>query len=114
MPEDPTRSDPTTPLIGRFSGEDLRPLEPRSLALAFKLIFTRAAGASLLEDAHAAARLAKASTHWLRHTFGTRAIEAGTLLDIVQENLCHVSPATTSIYVTTELHRRIRALEEAF
>ncbi|WP_429500423.1 phage integrase family protein (plasmid) [Robbsia andropogonis] len=114
LPEDPTRSDPTTPLIGRVSGEDLRPLEPRSLALAFKLIFRRAAGALLLEDPHAAARLAKASTHWLRHTFGTRAIEAGTPLDIVQENLGHVSPATTSIYVTTELDRRIRALEEAF
>ncbi|WP_269083120.1 hypothetical protein [Robbsia andropogonis] len=40
--------------------------------------------------------------------------EAGTPLDIVQENLGHVSPATTSIYVTTELDRRIRALEEAF
>ncbi|MGI4982211.1 MAG: tyrosine-type recombinase/integrase [Janthinobacterium lividum] len=62
-------------------------------------------------DPHAAARIGRASTHWLRHTFGTQAIETGVPIDIVRENPGHASPATTSIYVTAELDRRIRALE---
>lgn len=35
----------------------------------------------------------------LRHIFGTGAIEAGVPFHIVQENLDHASPATTSIHM---------------
>jgi len=55
--------------------------------------------------------LEAATTHWLRHTYGAHMIEAGMPLDIVQDNMGHASPATTSRYVTTELDQRIRAAE---
>ncbi|MCY0386282.1 tyrosine-type recombinase/integrase [Robbsia sp. Bb-Pol-6] len=109
--ESPEENEPETPLIGRLENEALTALASPALALAFKKIFEGAAGDLVESDPHAAARIGRASTHWLRHTFGTQAIEAGIPLDIVQENLGHASPATTSIYVTTELDRRIRALE---
>ena len=114
LPADPQLSDPSTPLIGRLAGVDRGPIDAPAVAVAFKAIFTKAAGALMTEEPHAAARLAKASTHWLRHTFGTRAVESDVPLDIVQEILGHQSPGTTSMYVTTELDRQIRALEGVF
>lgn len=42
--------------------------------------------------------LARASTHWLRHTHATHALQAGAEIYAVQENLGHASVATTAIY----------------
>ncbi|MDD2609882.1 MAG: site-specific integrase [Giesbergeria sp.] len=36
-------------------------------------------------------RLAKASTHWLRHTFGTRAVAKQVPLDVIQAQMGHSS-----------------------
>ncbi|WP_354677116.1 site-specific integrase, partial [Cupriavidus plantarum] len=65
------------------------------------------------EDAAAAARLAQASAHWLRHTFGSHAIARGVALDVVQHQLGHASLATTSVYVHAEDARRARELDQA-
>ncbi|CAD5366697.1 Int, tyrosine-based site-specific recombinase [Rubrivivax sp. A210] len=62
-------------------------------------------------DHIAAARLARASTHWLRHTHGTHALANGVSLQEVQQNLGHASLNTTSAYVTTEQARRLRSLK---
>jgi site-specific recombinase XerD len=74
--EEPEQNAPETPLIGRLDQEQAAPLENAGLALAFKKIFESAALTLSEHDRRAAARLANASTHWLRHTFGTRAVEA--------------------------------------
>ncbi len=60
-------------------------------------------------------RLAGASAHWLRHTFGTRAVALGTPFDVVQAQLGHVSINTTmSLYSRAPLSRRAAELRKAW
>ena len=59
-----------------------------------------------------AARLRRASTHWLRHTFATHFLQTGGELAILRDLLGHKSLATTSVYVTTERDSRSRAMEK--
>ena len=63
-------------------------------------------------DEKGAARLAKASTHWLRHTHASHAIANGMPIEIAQQNLGHASLATTTVYVKTEEKRRMRAVKK--
>jgi integrase len=62
-------------------------------------------------DHGAAARFAKASTHWLRHTHASHALASGVRIHEAQQNLGHASLGTTTAYVTTERARRIRAMQ---
>ena len=62
-------------------------------------------------DAKGAERFEKASTHWLRHTHASHSIAAGTPVEIAQQNLGHASLATTTVYVTTEKKRRLKAMQ---
>ncbi|BAL27310.1 site-specific integrase [Azoarcus sp. KH32C] len=65
-------------------------------------------------DSRGAARFEKASTHWMRHTHASHAIAQGMPIEIAQQNLGHASLATTTIYVTTEKKRRMRASMKIF
>ena len=62
-------------------------------------------------DAKGAERFEKASTRWMRHSHASHAIAAGMPIEIAQQNLGHVSLATTTVYVTTESKRRMKAVE---
>ena len=62
-------------------------------------------------DARGAERFAKASTHWMRHSHASHAIASGMPIEIAQQNLGHASLATTTVYVTTESKRRMKAVE---
>ena len=62
-------------------------------------------------DAKGADRFQKASTHWMRHSHASHAIAGGMPIEIVQQNLGHASLATTTVYVTTEKRRRMKAIE---
>ncbi len=62
-------------------------------------------------DARGAERFAKASTHWMRHSHASHAIASGMPIEIAQQNLGHASLATTTVYVTTESRRRMKAVE---
>ena len=62
-------------------------------------------------DVKGAERFAKASTHWTRHSHASHAIAAGMPIEIAQQNLGHASLATTTVYVTTEKRRRMKAVE---
>ncbi|MBE7942164.1 MULTISPECIES: tyrosine-type recombinase/integrase [Ramlibacter] len=57
---------------------------------------------------------ARASAHWLRHTHATRAAERQVPLDVLQENLGHSDPRTTTRYYRAQIARRQAALERAF
>ena len=61
-------------------------------------------------DQRAADRFAAASTHWLRHTHASHAIARGMPIEVAQQNLGHASLATTTVYVTTEGRRRMKAV----
>jgi integrase len=59
--------------------------------------------------------LAGASSHWLRHTSSTRAIERSAPTEVVQTQLRHASHCTTmNIYVKAPLDRQVRAISAAF
>jgi site-specific recombinase XerD len=62
-------------------------------------------------DHEGAARLARASTHWLRHTHASHALANGVRIQDAQQNLGHASMATTTAYVTTERAQRLRAMQ---
>ncbi len=81
-----------------------------TLADQIKAFFNRCAAVLTTRDPKSAARFARASTHWLRHTHGTHAVAAGTPLDVVQQNLGHASLNTTTVYVTSEDRRRMKAM----
>jgi len=76
-----------------------------------KAFFTDCAGVLQGQgDVKGAERLARASTHWMRHSHASHAIARGMPIEIAQQNLGHASLATTTIYVTTESKRRMRAV----
>ncbi|MFM2057077.1 MAG: hypothetical protein RLY71_1462 [Pseudomonadota bacterium] len=56
----------------------------------------------------------QASLHWLRHTCGTRAVERGVPLDVVQQQFGHRDPRTTSRYTRAQIERVAGAMELAF
>lgn len=60
-------------------------------------------------------RLRQASTHWLRHTFGIRAIAKDVPLDVIQAQMGHASiQTTTAIYGRAPIRRRIDEMDRAF
>ena len=60
-------------------------------------------------------KLSGASTHWLRHTFGTRAIAREVPLDVIQAQMGHASiQTTTAIYGRAPIKRRVDELGKAF
>ena len=74
----------------------------------------RAVAASEL-PMHERAKLAGATTHWLRHTFGTRAIARNVPLDVIQAQMGHASiQTTTAIYGRAPIKRRVDELGKAF
>jgi site-specific recombinase XerD len=109
---EPRANDPETPLISKLSLE-----APLSAARIYEILvagFGRCATHIWGRDKRAAERIREASTHWLRHTYGSHSAARGVPQDVLQANLGHESLATTSIYVRAEKARRHRAVRDAF
>ena len=104
---------PTAPLLA--SAVD--PMEPVGYQAVYEHVrgwLTRAVRASSL-PANERERLAGATTHWLRHTFGTRAIAREVPLDVIQAQMGHASiQTTTAIYGRAPTQRRVDELGKAF
>lgn len=80
-----------------------------------KAFFTSCSNRMLAEgDVKGSQRLARASTHWLRHSHASHAIAKGLPIEIAQQNLGHASLATTTIYVTTEQRQRLQAMKKVW
>ncbi|MEO7129228.1 MAG: site-specific integrase [Rhodoferax sp.] len=104
-----------TPILARFDPEHESPLpwSASGLYQAIKSFFEKTA--SQLEGFDAQ-QLRKASTHWLRHSHGSHALQgregrAPVPIQVVQNNLGHASIGTTSGYLTTEREDRLRAMQ---
>lgn len=103
---------PETPLLARLDGR-----QPLSTARIYEVLtqaFDDCAGWASAHDPRAAARIRQATTHWLRHTYGSHAAAAGVPQEVLQANLGHSSPATTSIYLRAEKSRKHEAVAAAF
>lgn len=90
------------------------PLTPAALRLVIQRGYRSAAQALAAESPEAAASLAVATPHWLRHTFGTHALEHGAALEVVQKLMGHASIATTSKYLHPEKRRRAADMDKVF
>lgn len=103
---------PQTPVLARLASP-----ESLSASRIYELLvdaFARCARWVEPQDARAAQRIRQATTHWLRHTYGSHGAARGVPQDVLQANLGHASLATTSIYVTAEKARRHAAVRHAF
>ncbi|WP_174990262.1 phage integrase family protein [Pandoraea aquatica] len=90
------------------------PLTPAALRQVIESGYRKAAQALEGESAQAASALTQATPHWLRHTFGTHALEHGAALEVVQKLMGHASIATTSKYLHPEKRRRAADMNKVF
>jgi integrase len=108
LPEELAQLDPDVRLIGQLepdgscAADSFAGVTPGALAKALKMFFRSAAARLRETDPAGALRLASASTHWLRHTHGSHAIQRGVKLVSLQKGMGHASIDTTSIYVDIE------------
>jgi site-specific recombinase XerD len=115
LPLDPRQWHPTTPLVAAIDGEG-RISATRLWAIMNRLFETVATGAEQLipPQRALAAKVRRASAHWMRHTHASHALGKGADLISVRDNLGHASIATTSIYLRAEDVKRARQMGEAF
>jgi len=81
-------------------------LTPLAIHKTLKEFFAIASTELLDIDPEASKKLSMASTHWLRHTHGTHAVNMDIPLTIVRDNLGHTNISTTSQYVHADLDDR--------
>lgn len=103
---------PTAPLVGSV----LDPMSPVGYTSLYEHVrgwIRRAAKSSRLSESERL-RLTRASTHWLRHTFGARAVAREVPLDVIQAQMGHATIVTTMRYGRAPLKRRAGHLAMAF
>jgi len=94
--------------------DHVSPVSYQALYLTVKRWFAKAISASDL-SLRERIDLSGATTHWLRHTFGTRAVAREVPYDVIQQQLGHASVTTTmNIYGRAPLKRRAAELGRAF
>lgn len=114
LPVTPAKWKPGTPVVGRVESDQLAPISTSRLWAVCKRFFETAAG--VLEESSPAlgTKLRTATTHWMRHTHATHALEKGVELTTVRDNLRHASIATTSTYLHGDDAKRSRQVGNAF
>lgn len=105
-------ADPALPLLARLDDPG-QPIGYQALYQTLKRWVRQAILASDLPRAERETAL-RASPHWLRHTFGTRALERKAPLEAVQRQLGHADPRTTMRYARTQLERLQSEMDLAF
>jgi site-specific recombinase XerD len=101
------RCDPDTPIISALN--EPAPGRPISTSSLYRML--RARFDDLARSLNAQRRredsdaFDRASTHWLRHTFGRHALADGASLNVLQVVLGHASVQTTTIYTSGPAHQ---------
>jgi len=109
----PSRWDPDVHLLGSLREDESRITTGRLWAITRR--FFRTAADVVEKDASGlAAKLRRASPHWMRHTHATHALQNGAELPTVRDNLRHASVSTTSVYLHSDEARRAAQLKAAF
>ena len=114
LPVSPRLWTPETKLLARLEGEAEDGLTTSRLREILDRFFETAASVLETDNPALAEKLRRASTHWMRHTHATHALERGAELTTVRDNLGHASIATTSIYAHSDQVKRSRELSSAF
>ncbi len=108
----PSKWKPDTPIIG--SMDDERGITATRLWSVVKRFFGTAA--TVVEDGSPATaeKLRRATPHWMRHSHATHALDGGTELTAVRDNLRHSSISTTSMYLHADDARRAKQITGVF
>jgi len=96
LPRNPHRCLPGTPVLSDARGR--RPVTAHGLGYIFKKIFERTSGEMAVADPVAADLIARATTHWLRHSYANHALDSGADLPDLSRKLGHARLATTATY----------------
>lgn len=114
LPISPGLWPPATAIVGRLSEDEGSGITPARMLDILERFYETAA--KVLEEANAplANKLRAATTHWMRHTHATHALELGVPLLAVRDNLRHASVATTSTYLHSDAAKRAAELSKAF
>lgn len=109
----PLREAPgNVPLVSRAT-DPMEPVTYVSLYQSTKRWFAKSISASSLSLSERMEAY-RASLHWLRHTCGTRALERGAPLQLVQGQLGHADPRTTMRYAKTQLEQLMDGMDKVF
>lgn len=105
---------PGTPIIGRLTDDGDKAITSARLWSIVRRFFHTVAGVIEDENPTLAEKLRRASTHWMRHTHATHALQSGAELTTVRDNLRHASISTTSTYLHGDDSKRAAQLRSAF
>ena len=114
IPTTPAQQNPNTRLIGSLDSQIDVGISGARLWTVMRRFFRQAATVLESRNPVVAEKLRRASPHWMRHTHATHALEHGTDLTAVRDNLRHASIATTSIYLYSDETKRARQISQAF
>jgi len=115
LPVTPSKWQPSTPIIG--SMDDERGITATRLWSIVKRFFASAAPVVEEGSPATAEKLRRATPHWMRHTHATHALDGGTELTAVRDNLRHSSTSTTSttsMYLHADDARRAKQITGVF
>ena len=112
LPVTPSRWRPGTPIIASL--DDEAGITATRLWSIVKRFFAGAAAVVEEGSPPTAAKLRRATPHWMRHTHATHALDSGAELTTVRDNLRHSSIATTSMYLHADDARRAKQIAGAF
>ncbi|WP_305910565.1 site-specific integrase (plasmid) [Methylomarinum sp. Ch1-1] len=87
-------------------------IKPLAIHKILKECFDLAAAELIDVDPEAAKKIVQASTHWLRHTHGTHAVDMDIPLPVIRDNLGHSHIAVTSQYVHADKDLQHDAFEK--
>nr|WP_255503280.1 tyrosine-type recombinase/integrase [Cupriavidus sp. UME77] len=112
LPADPRRAPPGAFLLGSAApGADATiGVSGNVFHTQLKAFFAHCAGQLAATDPQGAVRLRRASSHWLRHTNISHALDHGAPVEVVQQNAGHASLTTTTKYIKVADARRARAM----
>jgi site-specific recombinase XerD len=111
LPGDPARAPDAFVLGSAARGADpCAGISANVFHTQLTTFFAQCASALAATDPAGAARLRQATTHWLRHTHISHALDAGVPVQVAQRNAGHASLSTTTLYVTVEDARRGQVL----
>lgn len=115
LPTTPSKWIPSTPIVGRLAdGAGSAAISGARLWAVIHRFFLRAAEILADQSPVLAEKLRRASTHWMRHTHATHALDAGVDLVTVRDNLRHASISTTSTYLHGDDVKRANQMRTAF
>ena len=114
IPTTPALQNPNMHLIGSLDPHSEAGITVARLWTVMRRFFQQAATVLESRNPVVAEKLRRASPHWMRHTHATHALEHGTDLTAVRDNLRHASITTTSIYLHSDEAKRARQIGQAF